>query len=190
MNAIGKQGRLVPAMIVALSLALVLAGCQGKLFTRKKKPDLPVVEECLPEDEDCIVVQTPDENTVRPQYRKTTAPAGEGFVEGIDPEELDATTEEEKEAALESSESGGEKELGRTIASLGDVADQGFWLKTPLVIAVTEGRVVWADDGTSVNVTLIPKQGEATAGSQISLAAMRALGIPLTALPELIVFAK
>ena len=149
---------------------------------------------CNPDKEICPEVLTPDENTLRPRHRSggsTGSPsAGEGFVEGISADSLDTTSDKDKEAALETTESGRETRLGTTIASLGAVGEQGFWLKTPLVLKESAGRVVWQDNGNSVNITLIPKQGETTSGSQISLAAMRALGIPLTALPELIVFKK
>jgi len=179
--------------VVLLMVLVALAGCSTRLFKRKPPPP-PVIEACDPTLAECIEVQTPDEDTVRPKHRKgavtTPVGTGEGFVEGVAAEELDTTSGAEKEAALDVATTAKEKELGKTIASLGAVAEQGFWLKTPLVVKEREGRVVWADNGNSVNVTLIPKQGEASAGSQISLAAMRALGIPLTGLPELIVFAK
>jgi hypothetical protein len=77
--------------------------------------------------------------------------------------------------------------LGQTVASLGDPGEAGFWLKTPLVTSETAGRVQTAS-GASVNVKLLPLDGEASAGSQISLSAMRALGIGLTDLATLDVF--
>jgi len=69
-----------------------------------------------------------------------------------------------------------------TIVSLGDPARQGSWLETPLVTSEQAGQVRWADKG--VNVTLIPVEGEPTAGSRMSLEAMQALGLPLTDLTE------
>ncbi len=180
--------------VLVLALAVAVGGCNIKLFKRRVAMEAPEITtkivECAPDNLVCLGVKTPDEDTPRPQYRAKAPPAGEGFVEGVSAESLDTTSEAEKANALESEATSSETELGRTIASLGDVAEAGFWLKTPLVIAPTEGRVVWADNGNSVNVSLIPKQGEATSGSQISLGAMRALGIPLTALPALIVFAN
>lgn len=171
-------------------LVLALAGCEMRMpkFGRRPPPVIEV-EVCDPTKSLCPEVLTPDEDTVRPQYRKG-GETGDAQIEGTDSDALDATSDSEKAEALEAGESSGEMELGRTIASLGDVTQQGFWLKTPMVIKQSDGRIVWADNGNSVNVTLIPKQGESTSGSQISLAAMRALGIPLTALPELIVFLK
>ena len=78
--------------------------------------------------------------------------------------------------------------IGTTIASLGDPAEGGFWVKTALVSAPTSGRVVYVNSGRSVQVQLIPLDGPAGGGSQISLAAMRLLDAPLTGLPELVVY--
>lgn len=102
-------------------------------------------------------------------------------------EEFDTTTGAERAAALSAPQPGTERRLGRTIASLGDPARPGFWLQTPLVSAPAKGRVVHPETGVSVAVDLLPVEGPATAGSLISLAAMRLLGVPLTGLPELIV---
>ena len=164
----------------------VLAGCSANLF----KPGLVGSAACDPTKTDCPDIQTPDANTIRPKHRADMPQTVEGLVEGRSVAALDKTTNTEKQAALKVTDTGAERNLGKTIASLGDVSQQGFWLKTALVKTQSEGRVVWADNGNSVNLTLIPKEGEASSGSQISLAAMRALGIPLTALADLIVFAK
>jgi hypothetical protein len=67
--------------------------------------------------------------------------------------------------------------------ALGPPGDQGLWLSTALVQEVAQGRVVTAD-GTSLAVELRPGSG----GALLSLAAFQALGLPLTALPELRVF--
>lgn len=169
-----------------LAFSAVVSGCDNNILQRH--PGIPPA--ITPCEGECPEVLVPDENTLRPQYREKPPVAGESFVEGTSAETLDKTTQADRDEALDASSLSNEKKLGKTIASLGDVAQQGFWLKTPLVLAESEGRVVWADNGNSVNITLIPLQGESTAGSQISLAAMRTLGIPLTALPELIVFVK
>ncbi|RBW44499.1 D-galactarate dehydratase [Loktanella sp. D2R18] len=100
-------------------------------------------------------------------------------------EEFDTTSAEDRAAATAPTESI-DVALGVTIASLGPPTEPGIWLKTPLVDAVTPGRVGYG--GTSVNLELRPSGGEAGAGSQISLAAMRLLGVPLTSLPELTVY--
>lgn len=76
--------------------------------------------------------------------------------------------------------------LGTTVATLGDPTEQGFWLRTPLVKAETQGSVK-TTGGAVVQVKLIPIEGEASAGSRISLAAMRALNLSLTDLATLTV---
>ncbi|MWD28001.1 hypothetical protein E0K89_010990 [Aquicoccus sp. SCR17] len=103
-------------------------------------------------------------------------------------DEFDTTTEEERAAAAAPSEGGAR--LGTTVASLGDVAESGFWLKTPLVDAPAKGRVVYPGTGKSAEVDLIPIEGPADGGSRISLAAMRLIGAPLTDLPEIEVYRK
>jgi len=172
-------------IIVIVLSALMLAGCSLSLFKRKP-PEIPI---CDPAKSACVPVNTPTEDTVRPQHRAGMTSTAKGLVEGRSAAILDKSTEAEKRAAL-AVQPAAERELGKTVASLGDVGRQGFWLLTPLVSKESEGRVVWADNGNSVNVTLIPKGGEVSSGSQISLAAMRALEIPLTTLANLIVFAK
>ena len=67
--------------------------------------------------------------------------------------------------------------------ALGSPAEQGIWLKTALVSAVTPGRVVTAG-GQSLAVELRPGTGAAL----LSLAAFQALGLKLTELPEVTVF--
>ncbi|WP_299549832.1 hypothetical protein [uncultured Tateyamaria sp.] len=79
--------------------------------------------------------------------------------------------------------------LGRTVASLGNAAEPGLWLKTPLVSVEQNGRVYYAETNKTVDVTLIPIDGPDTAGSRLSLEAMQALGAPLTGLPDVDVFA-
>ncbi|MFQ5437362.1 MAG: hypothetical protein ACE5DK_00865 [Paracoccaceae bacterium] len=190
----GRRVGTLRCTVLLVAAVLALSACNLRLLKKKPPFERPVADACDPAAGPCIEVQTPDQDTMRPRPRPGTpaqpAPAGEGFVEGVSAETLDKTSDKDKEKALKTEEKVRETELGRTIASLGAVGQQGFWLKTPLVLKETQGRIVWADNGNSVNVTLMPKGGEATSGSQISLAAMRALEIPLTALPELIVFAR
>lgn len=79
----------------------------------------------------------------------------------------------------------GDTFLGTTIASLGTPDEPGLWVKTPLVTAKRKGRLVYPAKNTSATVTLIPIDGPASAGSRVSLAAFRMLGVALTDLPEL-----
>ncbi|SDE00405.1 D-galactarate dehydratase [Limimaricola pyoseonensis] len=100
---------------------------------------------------------------------------------------LDTTSEEERAEAVSAPEPGGEQQLGTTIASLGAPAEPGLWMETPLVSAVTQGRVE-AANGKTVKLELRPSGGAAGSGSEISLPAMRLLEVPLTSLPELTVY--
>ena len=94
---------------------------------------------------------------------------------------LDQTTAADKAKATEA-KSGG-RALGRVSVALGSPAEQGFWLKSPLVAVAGKGRVVTAS-GASVVVDLLPGTG----GALLSLAAYRALGFALTDLPVVTVF--
>jgi hypothetical protein len=102
-------------------------------------------------------------------------------------EEFDTTSAEDRAAALAQPAVATEVELGTTIVSLGPPADPGIWLETPLVDSLVMGRVDYPAAGTSVALELRPSGGSPGSGSQISLAAMRLLEIPLTALAEVTV---
>jgi len=144
--------------IVMLSLG---SGCA--LFT--EQPERPDAQ--APQDE------------VRPVARPDAAsrpPSGARTADG-----LDTTTDEERQAASAPAASGA-RDLGVTVASLGDPARSGFWLETPLVSAPAKGRVEF--EGQSAQVDLIPIEGPESGGSRISLSAMRLIGAPLTGLPE------
>ena len=96
---------------------------------------------------------------------------------------LDKTTAEQK-AAAKAAPVAGARALGRVVVALGAPAEAGFWLKSGLVKAVAKGRVEIG--GASVAVELRPGEG----GALLSLAAYRALGLDLTDLPEVSVFAE
>jgi hypothetical protein len=98
-------------------------------------------------------------------------------------------TESERQKAVAKSK-GHNRNLGTTIASLGLLDKSGFWLETPLVEAEANGRVVYLKRGTAINLRLIPNGGAAGSGSQISVAAMQTLGIPIVDLAELRVFIR
>ncbi|MGI1661145.1 hypothetical protein ACRDNQ_02805 [Palleronia sp. KMU-117] len=102
-------------------------------------------------------------------------------------EQFDTTTPEERAAAAARGTAGGTL-LGETVASLGNPAEPGFWLVTPLVASATTGRVVSAATGQAVEVELRPSGGAEGAGSELSLAAIRLLGVPLTDLVVLRVY--
>jgi len=103
-------------------------------------------------------------------------------------EQFDTTTAAERAVAAAPPAPAGERLLGRTVASLGDPTQAGFWIKTPLVDAAGTGRVVFPGSGKSSQVELIPLDGPATGGSQLSLAAMRLIEAPLTDLPTVEVY--
>jgi hypothetical protein len=103
---------------------------------------------------------------------------------GATPASLDTTTPAEKAAAVVVP-SGAELVLGKVVVGLGSPAEQGFWLKSALVVVAGKGRVV-TDSGASVAVDLLPTDGPAL----LSLAAYRALGLGLTDLPEVTVYGK
>ncbi|GHC59835.1 hypothetical protein [Neogemmobacter tilapiae] len=100
-------------------------------------------------------------------------------------EALDTTTDAQKAEALAAAPTAGEASLGKMAVSLGKATEPGFWLRGAAVKAAGKGRVETAD-GQSVQVDLIPGEGAA----QLSLGAFRALGLSLTALPEVTVFAE
>lgn len=71
-----------------------------------------------------------------------------------------------------------------TVASVGDPVEPGLWMQTPLVAGPARARVTVAATGATVILELKPSEGAAGAGSQLSLEAMRALGLSLTDLAE------
>lgn len=103
-------------------------------------------------------------------------------------EEFDTTTPEQRAAAAATGAGGGQL-LGETVAALGNPAEPGFWLVTPLVDAPARGRVVSVDTGRAAEVDLRPSGGAPGSGSEVSLAALRLLEVPLTSLAVLRVFA-
>lgn len=126
---------------------------------------------------------------MRPQARPgalDTAPKPPANARTV--EQFDTTTPQERAEAAAAPQPAGERRLGETVASLGDVSKPGFWLETPLVSAPAQGRVVYPGSGKSAQVELIPIDGPATAGSRLSLAAMRLLEAPLTDLPTIEVY--
>ncbi|MEM1386954.1 MAG: hypothetical protein AAF748_09865 [Pseudomonadota bacterium] len=105
------------------------------------------------------------------------------------PEQFDTTTEEDRNVAVAPTpDTSGDGRLGTTVASIGDAAEPGFWIKTPLVSAQGSGRLFYPASGRTIQVQLIPSGGDSGSGSQVSLAALRLLNAPLDGLPELVVY--
>ena len=96
---------------------------------------------------------------------------------------LDSTTAAQKAAAL-AAPAGGGHVVGKAVVALGNPAEQGFWLKSALIVMAGKGHVV-TETGASIAVDLLPGEGAA----QLSLAAFRALGLGLTDLPEVTIYA-
>ena len=153
--------------VVCLGLALIVAGCANT--GGRSDADL-----------------APADGQIRPMPRPGDLSApGAGAVTA---EQFDTTTVAERAAAARLS-GGGETGVGRTVATLGNPADPGFWLETPLVDSLRPGRVVSVATGQSVRVELRPLEADPGAGSRISLPALRLLGVGLTGLHEVDVFA-
>lgn len=123
-----------------------------------------------------------------PQFGRIAAPQTSAAadpvnvrVAGADTPRPDARPEAGASAALAG-------DLGTTLATLGDASVRGFWMETSQVTVPTRGRVS-LPGGTSVELDLIPSGGILGAGSRLSLQAMQALGLPLTAVAEVSVAA-
>jgi len=163
-------------MLVAISVA----GCSGELSS------------WLGRAPDKIQTDSAQRPAARPktlEVVRTTAPKPRQTAQTA--EQFDTTTKEQRIAAVKAAApTQGEHKLGQTVGSLGNPAEPGLWMKTPLVSKPTKGRVEYPAADKSVTVDLIPIDGPKTAGSRVSLAAMRLLGAPLTGLPDLIVYAE
>lgn len=113
-------------------------------------------------------------------------PPGAGTIGGSaarSAEDYDLTSAAERERALATPVDAGAEQLGAVVVVLGNAAEPGFWLRSSLVKQPSKGRVETADRA-SVAVELLPGAGSA----QLSLAAFRALGLSLTALPQVTVY--
>ena len=133
----------------------------------------------------------PAEGQMRPQARPADADQQSAAAATPDPTtEAQAAAPQAQPAAdpTPTQAPSGEQRVGDTVASLGDVSRDGFWLETPLVDRVTEGRIFYAGTGKSARVQLRPIDAPENAGSRVSLAAMQRIGAPLTDLPRLEVF--
>ncbi len=151
----------------ALLLPLLLAACGS--FSLDGGPDL-----------------TPPPDMLRPMPRPgDTAPPPPA--NAVTASQFDTTSAEDRAAAVASPPSSGQIRLGETVATLGNPADPGFWLETPLVKTLQQGRVT-APNGKSVKLDLRPIDAPKGSGSRISLPALRLLGLPLAGLHEVTVF--
>ncbi|SIN94460.1 hypothetical protein [Vannielia litorea] len=162
---------MVRGVLAVSGVALLLAGCAEGPFSMKPKAGGAQATEAPSESAAPVAAEAPPP----PANARTAA-------------QFDTTTEEEKAAAA-AAPVAAERELGTTIASLGDPTDPGFWAETPLVTVAQSGRLVYPGNGNSVQVELRPSGGPAGSGTRVSLPAFQVLGAPLTGLPELVVYA-
>lgn len=163
----------VTRFVIPCGMILLLAGCGGQplgLFERRL--DLPA---------------STAEPQATPQTSPLSEPPAEGTVGAADPFVAGVVNPDE-DGGPDAAAAPSDGRLGNTVAALGDPGQSGFWLRTPLVNAPTTGRVVYVTSGRSVQVELLPLEGPAGGGSQISMDAMRLLDAPLTSLPELVVY--
>lgn len=157
-------------------LSVSVGACASLPFSRSA-PNAPTV-----------TAQPAEDETARPQPRPSTTAQTMGAI-GLTPDALDRTTPQERARAVADSQTPMQG-LGATLASLGSPTESGFWLRTGLVTRVQTGRVELADGSRGIQVELRPSGAAAEAGSQLSLAAFRALEAPLTQLLPLRVFAE
>lgn len=172
--------------VPVVMLPLVLGGCMqlsGLLDGRGSD---------MPAQEDRVAVRSPGETTTRPLARpggQRAAPAAQIGRGGQQVAALDQTSPEERAAAM-APPAARTQLLGETLASLGSPADQGLWLRTGLVTRVTQGRIETQDGSGSLRVELRPSGAVAGSGSQLSLSGFTTLGLPLTQLVTLRVYAE
>ncbi len=168
------------AIPIAFAAVLALSACQNINFLSRSgdgaaRPDTDLAQPAGPD-------------TPRPQTRPASGISRLG-AGGLRPETLDRTSAQERAAALAPGPATGAA-LGETLASLGSPAEPGLWLRTGLVGQTMPGRIVVQDGGAALRVELRPSGAAAGSGSQLSLAAFTTLGLPLTTLPRLQVFAE
>lgn len=158
--------------LISFPVVAALSAC-GQMPFGKREPETP--QPVISTEQTAPAVVAPVENTPTEPVPTQAAQTAE---------QLDKkTSKEERKAAAKPPASGG-RVLGKTVASLGSATEPGFWLKTPLVSAEVEGTVKNPATGQTATVMLIPIDGAATAGSRMSLSALRLIGASLTDLTE------
>lgn len=165
--------RFITAISMLALTGALLAGCTAPgAMTSSRRSEVPVTQ--MTAEQAATATAITRAPAPRPAARAT-------------PAQLDTTTPEQRAAAARPAETA-ETRLGTTIASLGNPSEGGFWIKTPLVRERGLGRIVDPRTGRSAKVDLIPLDGPAGGGSQVSLPALQLLGVSLTDLPTLEVY--
>lgn len=157
--------------------ALALTACTQAATTTTGRPSATAVE--APK-----TALTPEQVAAATAITRAPAPRPTARASAA---QLDTTTTEQRAAAAQAP-AAAEQKLGSTVASLGNPTEGGFWIKTPLVKERGIGRIVNPANGKSSKVDLIPLDGPASGGSQVSLPALQLLGVSLTDLPVIEVF--
>jgi len=155
----------------------MIAGC-GDFAARFGMGAGRVKEVGAPSDPFLSEVPGEAETVLSPQTAAPPPASGAQSVEALD------TTTPEQRAAAAAPGAAPKQVLGKTVATLGSPTEPGLWLKTPLVEREQQGRVRNPANGKSSLVTLIPIDGPKTAGSRMSLAALRLIEASLTDLTE------
>lgn len=160
-------------IFISCVLILSVAGCSGlgERFGLNARDKASVGADVAAAPDGLATVLAPETAAPPPPASATTAAA------------LDTTTAEQR-AVASARPTAPVKALGKTVASLGSPTEAGLWMKTPLVTSEQQGRVTNPANGKSSLVTLIPIDGPDTAGSRMSLAAMRLIELSLTDLTE------
>lgn len=166
--------RITTAAVPFLMTAAILAGCtQGAATSTASRPAAAPKTELTTAQ---VAAATAITRAPAPRAAARASAA-----------QLNTTTAEQRAAAAKPAEAA-ETKLGSTVASLGNPSEGGFWIKTPLVKEAGVGRIVDPSTGKSAKVDLIPLDGPASGGSQVSLPALQLLGVSLTDLPTIEVY--
>ena len=180
--------RMIPVAHFGLGLALVLgvSGCANlPLPQRLTNPLARPAPAAAPDTAPDIAPDAGPKITVTPAQTAALRPpaAGARSVQGFD-----TTSPAQRAAAVAAAANApAAVRAGLTTVSLGDPAAPGLWLETPLIRVATSARVTVPATGQAAVLDLRPIPGATGAGSRMSLAAMRLLGLPLTALTEVAV---
>lgn len=160
------------SLVVVLALMLALSGCASLPFANPFAP-----AETVTTAPASVPQQAASPAALRPP--PATARTAQAF---------DTTSPAQRAAAVAAAVAAPPAaRAALTTVSLGDPAAPGLWLETPLVSQATTARVTVPATGKAAALDLRPISGPVTAGSRMSLAAMRLLGLPLTALTEVAV---
>lgn len=183
----GSRMTTLALRILGLLGLAMLAACTQNAGTRQTDRQAPVMESMIDPATGQPVIPGPVLQGTAPRTPgKSTSASTIGVPVSHSAAALNTTTATERAQAAAPATPG--RLLGTTIASLGDPSQPGFWIKTPLVRAESDGRIVNPANGKSAKVRLIPLGGPASGGSQVSLPALQLLGISLTDLPSLEVY--